>query len=1684
MASLPEHWESDYDGNRWFFRYKPTGIIQYTFPKPGDEFPEFIDASAPPLDLPPEEKLVSQQQVKRKGTSDSTSAKSTDKQGDDVTSATLAKGEGGGFWFQPDFMYLGPGSYNDISPVDEKDEEQVGLGFGGKKGSETDVTQDGRSHISPETSAGTTPLPSNTQTAAATPVLGSVAEVAVELPTRRAAVGVVAELPSETTARCRDEIHPAPVELPGHGTTERNSGPASYNSAFDIAPVELSGASASRTTLPDVSEKRSASPASRNSRQSYQNPTAQAVLQAHRPSSVAAEPTGEKYQPYNPVRYVPPQNDSRRPSQPVVPPPSTGPRYGETSFHTAPTQGPADVPSFLRPPQPPPKRPLDDAPQGNQPPPPFQGNMAGTRVPSILQPARGRPNLPLQTSVASIASSSKQYEPYSPYRELQDDIDQAVKLLASGMGETEAASHRGSPLQHSSSQKQKPIPAENRGSSISRTNTLPLHMPSLPFMGGGPSAAQATRNSRPSPPPAPIAGASTPYHVVEAAPRTETDLSDYMKYATATPADSADVPKPLNLARNSIVYPAYSPPSEPVSTQRRESEDSQHASARQSFASDLGTRPSSTFSVVSDFSTISERPPAAHSHSYASSVSAHRSSVGSIEVPGEQPFYQNTVTPPPESHPQRPPLGTSYASAPSIYRGTAFGAPSVGVHRNPSTQSQASVTSTSSRQSHGSGMQRPSSRLSSLSGEAPDMPSKEQSFGHSTPAQNRPHSMAYGQMPVHYQANSQPMPPNAAHDGRQPPTFQQPGYHPSVPDPSRPNEHQYRQAHNQSTPVPDAQESAPRKSSTGQRPVSFAGQPMYFHPGQPGAPATQYQQNPGYQAGQVPTQGQGQRPSMAGPPPSEPWQNQHTSPPMQRPGSSHQPVMSFQSWMGPLPGLSVPPAQQMMPQQTARPVQPVQLQPGPRPQSTPAHQPLPSGGYSQAAPSGLQAPSSGVRGSSPSPGKERNRLVKQPKNSGDSPPRGNHPASQNNGGGRTKLQKGGGSVGSILQQMPASSTAQQQHYFTPSQPSNQVPLKPSPPTQPRVSSVPPPNLPPHSHNTRPVSYMAPQPAPAQRPVQTSAPQRPLSHQQPPNQTSLSQRAEQPQPQPHQQTSSTRPYSGPDSQRPGSRQQEPTRIPEQQWNQQQQPHPPQQPLSQRPHSGPDSQRPENRQQEPTRIPEQQWNQQQQPHPPQQPLSQHPHSGPDSKRPENRQQEPGKTSEQQWSQHQQPPRVPQNNSVTHAYSQSFSAPPPQTQQQQPVQQTPQIRPPQGYNMQPAAQGHTSPRREPPSQSGQQQVRTTKTQPPPLGLHGEGAQPGWGGQGQYGQPQYGQTPPAPLDTSKTLPLPKKAVASPVELPSSPIAVELSSVPASSSSQQPQSPPATVKPLQQEPPRQEPPRQQPQRQEAPRQEAPRQEAPRQEPPRQEPPRQQPRRQEAPRQEAPRQGPLRQEPLRREPPRQEPPLNQAPRQEPTRQEPPRQEPPRQELPRQEPPRQEPPRQEPPRQEPPRQEPQRREPPRQEPPRQELTRQGPAAPGPNQGTFAARNMGNENQSGGRRPSDDTTQRQKQVPVDRPPPPQVQKQAPPSSQHQPASRLPPRQAPVQTPEQQPVNPPRPLPSDKLPNQAARETIPAKNTQPPAPAKAPSPVPEPTPPAPAKAAEKKWGDTSGYDGSGWGDDDDFY
>lgn len=140
MANLPQGWEWDYDGKRWFYKYKPTGHIQYHFPKEGDEFPDFVDAAEPAPILAPEERLESQQQLKRQTTvggshkpretlSPDSASSSGRKNGMTATARPVSAvwdgdGENEEAVFQPEnFMFLGPGTYVDVSPLNDEEDE-------------------------------------------------------------------------------------------------------------------------------------------------------------------------------------------------------------------------------------------------------------------------------------------------------------------------------------------------------------------------------------------------------------------------------------------------------------------------------------------------------------------------------------------------------------------------------------------------------------------------------------------------------------------------------------------------------------------------------------------------------------------------------------------------------------------------------------------------------------------------------------------------------------------------------------------------------------------------------------------------------------------------------------------------------------------------------------------------------------------------------------------------------------------------------------------------------------------------------------------------------------------------------------------------------------------------------------------------------------------------------------------------------------------------------------------------------------------------------------------------------------------------------------------------------------------------------------------------------------------------
>ncbi|KAI1370853.1 hypothetical protein F4677DRAFT_464868 [Hypoxylon crocopeplum] len=171
---LPEGWESDYDGTRWFYRYKITGLTQYHFPRPGDEFPELVGLGFGALDLAPShrapgEHLVAQQSTPN-GINNDTNATKLGVDGRKKTTTIDEKdGMGATGYFDPDnFMYFG---LNDVSPV----------------GDENNAVK-----VTP----GPTPQPA----------LAELHEESIWSP-----VGLVAELATSDTIKCAEEL--APIEL-------------------------------------------------------------------------------------------------------------------------------------------------------------------------------------------------------------------------------------------------------------------------------------------------------------------------------------------------------------------------------------------------------------------------------------------------------------------------------------------------------------------------------------------------------------------------------------------------------------------------------------------------------------------------------------------------------------------------------------------------------------------------------------------------------------------------------------------------------------------------------------------------------------------------------------------------------------------------------------------------------------------------------------------------------------------------------------------------------------------------------------------------------------------------------------------------------------------------------------------------------------------------------------------------------------------------------------------------------------------------------------------------------------------------------------------------------------------------------------------------------------------------------
>ncbi|RYP67678.1 hypothetical protein DL770_008574 [Monosporascus sp. CRB-9-2] len=216
MLGLPEGWESDYDGQRWFYRYKPNGLTQFQFPQPGDEFPSFVGDDC---ELEPEERLASELQLRQRN------AQELNAHGDTKRSSSVRKkavegikdGEfvmGATGYFDPSsFMNFGPEESNHAdSKADERGIEAEGTECKG-------IEELSDNAVDPVQSSGPTPSTVNSELAtnqsSASDESSEPVNVAAELPgdneRKRSPLGLIAELAGSHTVKCADEL--APVEL-------------------------------------------------------------------------------------------------------------------------------------------------------------------------------------------------------------------------------------------------------------------------------------------------------------------------------------------------------------------------------------------------------------------------------------------------------------------------------------------------------------------------------------------------------------------------------------------------------------------------------------------------------------------------------------------------------------------------------------------------------------------------------------------------------------------------------------------------------------------------------------------------------------------------------------------------------------------------------------------------------------------------------------------------------------------------------------------------------------------------------------------------------------------------------------------------------------------------------------------------------------------------------------------------------------------------------------------------------------------------------------------------------------------------------------------------------------------------------------------------------------------------------
>lgn len=213
---LPEGWESDYDGERWFYRFKPNGLTQFQFPQPGDEFPNFVGAN---VELEPEERLASERQLRKRNTLGSDNPGYTKRSGSGRKKVVENTGKdefvmsATGYFDPSSFMYFGSDDQDNTDITDNEDNE------------EKDVTKSKEDEELPGSAADSAQSPGFTPSTIKSEIVtgqsvvaddsieatNPVVELSCDNDRKQSPIGLVAELAGPHTAKCAEEL--APIEL-------------------------------------------------------------------------------------------------------------------------------------------------------------------------------------------------------------------------------------------------------------------------------------------------------------------------------------------------------------------------------------------------------------------------------------------------------------------------------------------------------------------------------------------------------------------------------------------------------------------------------------------------------------------------------------------------------------------------------------------------------------------------------------------------------------------------------------------------------------------------------------------------------------------------------------------------------------------------------------------------------------------------------------------------------------------------------------------------------------------------------------------------------------------------------------------------------------------------------------------------------------------------------------------------------------------------------------------------------------------------------------------------------------------------------------------------------------------------------------------------------------------------------